>query len=289
MKSSYKKINGIRTRFTTWGSEKKPKLFFLHGWMDMGTSFAFVCQHLSKHFHCIAPDFRGFGKSGHSPNPLGYFFYEYIADVHAIFTKFSPNKKVTIVGHSMGGNIACLYAGTFPQRVSHLINIEGFGIRDMPPAEGPQKMNLWIDGMVTHRFKIYPTLLSVAKRLQKTNPRLPANKALFLAKHLSKKVSGGYQIAADPRHKWIHPYLHRLDNIYAFWQNIEAKVLNVIADETEMGIFVNSKDGVHAEIKRRLKHFPRGSRNKIIKNSGHMIHHEKPQELAQVIANFLGK
>ena len=46
---------------------------------------------------------------------------------------FSPNQPVNLLGHSMGGNIASLYAGVRPDRVATLINVEGFGLPDSDP------------------------------------------------------------------------------------------------------------------------------------------------------------
>src|SRR3990167_1907429 len=126
MKSFKLKINSLKFQFYTWGKSILPKLFLFHGWMESGASFHFLCEHLQKKFYCIAPDLRGFGKTEHTSNPLGYFFFEYIADAHAIFQKLAPREKVRILGHSMGGNLLSLYAGTFPEQVSHFINIEGF-------------------------------------------------------------------------------------------------------------------------------------------------------------------
>lgn len=290
MNSNFVTLNHLKHQVYTWGSPDKPLLFFIHGWMDTGASFDFVGSYLEKNFYCVAPDLRGFGLSDHSSNPLGYFFYEYLPDLHQLFEKFSPKLPVKIIGHSMGGNLASIYAGTFPDRVEALINLEGLGIRDMSPDQGPERLRDWINNLDPYakRFRIYPDLNSIAQRLQKTNPRLESKRALFLAQHISQKVEDGFQIAADPKHKWINPYLFRLDQLQAFWKKITAKCLLIWGDETEMGRWMNpEKEDVQAEIQKRLACFPDSSKHVQMTNCGHMIHHEQPEELAKLILDFL--
>lgn len=288
MRSRFITLNGVRHHLTSWGTAGRPKIFFFHGWMDMAASFDFLCPLLAGDFHCVALDFRGFGKSAHTPNPLGYFFYEYLADLYELFHKLAPGETVRAVGHSMGGNILSLYAGAFPEQISHLVNIEGFGIHDMPLVAGPGRVRDWIEQRDIHPFRIYHTLAELAARLRKTNPRLPEDRALFLARHISKKVGKGHCIAADPKHKWIHPYLYRLDTVFAFWEKIRAKCLLVMAEDTEMAKWLKGVDDVHVEMNRRLDRFPEGSRRVTIPACGHMVHHEKPGELAVLIREFMG-
>ncbi|MBI4411373.1 MAG: alpha/beta hydrolase, partial [Deltaproteobacteria bacterium] len=258
-----------------------------HGWMDMGASFEFFCRELESDFYCIAPDLRGFGKSGHTKDPLGYFFYEYVADLHELFNKLAPDEKIRVLGHSMGGNIVSLYAGTFPERVSHFVNVEGFGIQDMPPSMGPERMRQWIESPADKGFRVYKKIPELADRLIQANPHLPMKRALFLARYLSKKVKGGYVIAADPKHKMKNPYLFQLRNIYSFWEKIGAKCLLVSAEHTEMGEWMGGEENLQKEIAGRYGRFPAGSQTVVMKDCGHMIHHEKPSVLARLVKDFL--
>jgi len=286
MKSSTHRINNLKLKFYTWGNPNKPKLFLFHGWLDTAASFDFLCPYLAKHYYCIAPDMRGYGKSEHTPNVLGYFFYEYVADLKAIFDKFSPNTKVRILGHSLGGAISSVFAGTYPERVSHLINVEGYAFRDNPADRGPEKLRHWLDSLDDQGFPVFKDNKDFAQRLMKQNPRLPHDRALYLAKHLTKKVRLGVQMAADPRHKLAEPYLFSRALLYKFWEAIQAKSVWIHAANTEMNTWVKS-DHFDAEIQERLSHFPRGTQFKVIPECGHMVHHEKPYELANLVLAFL--
>ena len=94
----------------------------------MSASFQFTVDELDKDWYVIAPDWRGFGLSDWAPQ--GYWFPDYVADLSAIINIISPDVEISLVGHSMGGNIAGLYTGVYPEKVQKLILAEGFG---MPP------------------------------------------------------------------------------------------------------------------------------------------------------------
>lgn len=55
-----------------WGDESAPKLFMIHGWMDISASFQFVVDAFKCDWHVIAPDMRGFGHSGWQKEGTGF-------------------------------------------------------------------------------------------------------------------------------------------------------------------------------------------------------------------------
>ena len=57
-------IRGLDYHVRTWGDAGAPTLFMLHGWMDVGASFQFLIDALTRDWRVIAPDWRGFGGSG---------------------------------------------------------------------------------------------------------------------------------------------------------------------------------------------------------------------------------
>ena len=62
-RSRFLSIRGLRYHLREWGLEGAPKLFMLHGWMDVSASFQFVVDELAADWHVIAPDWRGFGQT----------------------------------------------------------------------------------------------------------------------------------------------------------------------------------------------------------------------------------
>ena len=93
----------IRLCVRHWGDADAPKLFMIHGWMDISASFQFVVDALTRDWHVIAPDMRGFGHSAWAQG--GYWFPDYLADLEALLDHYSPDAPVRLLGHSLGGNV----------------------------------------------------------------------------------------------------------------------------------------------------------------------------------------
>ena len=261
----------------------------LHGFMDTGASFEPLCEHLEDSFFCVAPDLRGFGESSGSNNRLGYFFYEYLADLFSIIEHFGNNQPIHLLGHSMGGNIASMYAGSFPEQVSHFINIEGFGIQDMPPALGPARIKEWITEIQHEPNHIsYESMDQLCNRLQKRNPTANEDDLRFYANRITSTTSEGVSIKMDPKHRWPHPHLFQLSNIREFWKNIQAKCLLIHGDQSEMlSVHFSSEPDPYEELGKRLSYFPVSSKVHVMKDCGHLIHIEQPEALAKRIFAFV--
>lgn len=258
-----------------------------HGWMDVSASFQFLVDCLQRDWHVIAPDWRGFGLTGNSGSDT-YWFPDYLGDLDAILDHYSPNAPVNLLGHSMGGNVVCLYAGVRQQRIARLINLEGFGLPATCPEQAPMRYAQWLDELREPPvLRSYSTQRQVAARLQKTNPRLTDERAAFLANHwAAKNAAGEWEILGDPAHKSRSPVLYRIEEVLACWQAITAPVLWVEADDTDVWRWMGAKEQARAEIDRRIAFIPKVTAA-TIKDAGHMLHHDQPQALAALVENFL--
>ncbi|MDC5821238.1 alpha/beta hydrolase [Vibrio europaeus] len=110
---------------------------FLHGWLDNAASFESVMASLhtlNPDWHLCAIDLPGHGLSSHKEASNFYPFHDYIDDVYQFLANLSPNRLV-LVGHSLGALIASCYSAAFPEQVSGLVQIEGYG----PLAEKAQE------------------------------------------------------------------------------------------------------------------------------------------------------
>ncbi|RZI41006.1 alpha/beta hydrolase [Herbaspirillum sp. HC18] len=286
-RSEFIPVRGLQYHVRHWGNESAPKLFMLHGWMDISASFQFVVDCLRRDWHVIAPDWRGFGLTK-SPGIDCYWFPDYLGDLDAILQHYSPGEPVNLLGHSMGGNVACIYAGIRPERMRKLINLEGFGMSSSQPDQAPKRYARWLDELRNPSpMRGYPTREDVARRLQKNNPRLTDDRADFVSRHWSAQNSlGEWEILGDPAHKLVNPVLYRIEEVLSCWRAITAPVLWVEAAETEALLWAGPKEAARAEIDRRIKHIPNVTTS-IIGNAGHMLHHDQPETLAEVIEQFL--
>ena len=286
MKSSqshYHDIRGLRYHVRTWGEPQQPPLFLLHGWMDVSASFQFLVDCLRGEHYVIAPDWRGFGLTEWARD--GYWFPDYYADLDALLERYAPHSAVNLVGHSMGGVVACTYAGIRPGRVAKVVSLEGFGLARTGPERAPGRYRKWLEQLrEPPGFRSYRSFAEVAARLKRNNPRLSDEMADFLARHWARALaSGEVALASDPRHKLVNPCLFRLDESLACWREISAPVLWVFARESKGTGYLKDTPGQLAERKAAF----RDLREAWLDECGHMMHHDQPQRLAQLIESFL--
>lgn len=286
-RSEFLEIRGIRYHLRHWGQEGAPKLFMMHGWMDVSASFQFVVDHLQHDWHVIAADWRGFGLTK-APATDCYWFPDYLADLDAILQHYSPDEPVNLLGHSMGANVVTMYAGSRPERVRKLIDLEGFGLPSTTPEQAPKRYRRWMDEIRTPMgMKTYATLQEVAQRLQKTNPRLSDDKAAFLAQHWAEQgADGQWAILGDPAHKRVSPILFHTDEMLACWQAVTAPVMWAEAEDTNVWEWMGAKEQARPEIERRLSAF-KDLEKHFLTDAGHMLHHDQPALLASLIEAFL--
>ncbi len=286
-RSEFLTVRGLRMHVRHWGSPGAPKLFMLHGWMDVSASFQFMVDCLQGNWHVIAPDWRGFGQSQRSGFDT-YWFPDYVADLDMLLDHYAPGEAVNLLGHSMGGNIAGIYAGVRPQRIGKLINLEGFGLPTTHPRQYPGRVAKWLDELrAPPEMRGYASLDEVAARLRKTNPRLAPERAAFLAAHWAEQDRDGlWKILGDPAHKMSSPLLYHVDEIMACWSAITAPVLWVEAEDTDMWRWMGAKDQARAEVDRRMAYL-KNVTPRMVPQAGHMLHHDQPELLASMVEEFL--
>ncbi|NHZ83592.1 alpha/beta fold hydrolase [Massilia sp. CCM 8695] len=286
-RSEFLTVRGLRTHVRHWGREGAPKLFMVHGWMDVSASFQFVVDCLKNDWHVISPDWRGFGLSERSHSDT-YWFPDYVADLDAIVDHYAPGEAINLLGHSMGGNVVGIYAGARPARVRRLINLEGFGMPASNPEKAPRRYANWLDEMrEPPSLRTYPSQAAVAARLQKTNPRLSDARAQFLAQHWSaQNAAGAWEILGDPNHKKPTPLGYQVEEVMACWSAITAPVLWVEAEDTNMWQWMGPREEARIEVDRRLGHLKTVS-TRMMADAGHMLHHDQPEALAAMVEAFL--
>jgi len=289
-RSSFVPIRTLSYHVRLWDQPQpgQAPLVLLHGWMDVAASFQFVVDALSQGHFIIAPDWRGFGLT--NANGADSFWYpDYLADLDALLDHFSPDTPVNLLGHSMGANIAMLYAGIRPYRVRRLVNLEGFGLPATRPDQATVRFIQWMDQLkapYTTQLKNYASLDAVAARLIKNNPRLSPGKAQWLASHWSMEVAPGlWQILAEAGHKRTNPQLYRVDEVSSVHRHITAPTLMVEAEDDSMALLWKGQF-TRAEHRQRLQAVP-NLRIEVLPDCGHMLHHDQPQAVAALVEAFL--
>jgi pimeloyl-ACP methyl ester carboxylesterase len=292
LRSTTLAVRHLTYHVNQWGLDDhgRPPLVLLHGWMDVGASYQFMVDALQQQRRILAPDWRGFGRT-QAPRTDHYQFADYLADLDLLLDHFAPGQPVDLVGHSMGGNVAMMYAGVRPARIRRLVNLEGFGLPATRPAQAPTRYAQWMDEVKQlHRgeisLKTYDNAQGVAQRLMKTNPRLSQDKAEWLAQHwASPNAHGQWEILGDPAHKIASAQLFRADEVLALYERITAPVLSVEASGDSLSQWWKGKYSL-ADYHERLTHVP-DCRVAVVQEAGHMLHHDQPEAVARLLEEFL--
>lgn len=275
-------VRGLRHRLLRWGPVGGDPLILLHGWADTADTFQFLVDALQEDWPILAFDWRGFGQTDWAPG--GYWFPDYLGDLDALLDAACPSAPARLIGHSMGGHVAMLYAGIQPRRVRRLVSLEGFGLPRSQPEDSPKRMARWLGQLREPtpfgQFRDYGHLTHF---LLRRNPRLGAERAAFVARAWAAgDGSGGVVMRADPAHKRVNPYRYQREDSEACWARIEAPSLLVLAAESE---YLGQLGGEGA-IEGLAAAMP-GIRHEVINGVGHMLHHEDPAGVAAVVERFL--
>ena len=281
--STFLDVRGLRYHVRRWPREGAPKMFLLHGWMDVSASFQFLADALRGEWDVYAPDWRGYGLTQWGRADC-YWFPDYIADLDYLLDQIDSS-PVNLVGHSLGGNVATMYAGIRPQRVRRLVNLEGFGLAPTASEQAPKRYARWLDELHDRpRLRPYKDFGELAARLRKSNPRLTPERAEFLARHWGHDAGKeGVVLRGDPAHKIVNPVLYRYEEVRACWQQVTAPVLWVDAAESDTLKRLGLNDAQYAE---RRAAFP-DLQYTTLAGAGHMLHHDRPEAVARLIEDFL--
>ena len=296
-RSEFVPIRQLNYHVRLWGpaTSDLPPLVLVHGWMDVSASYQFVVDAFSQAFaqgrRIIAPDWRGFGLTAPPVPTDHYFFPDYLADLDQLLDHYAPGTPVDLVGHSMGGNVAMFYAGARPARVRRLVNLEGFGMPASKPTKAPKRYAEWMDELKALQrgemaLKTYDSADGVARRLMKTNPRLPQDKAQWLARHWARpNAQGQWEILGDAAHKITNAMLFRLEEALALYAAITAPTLSIEASDDSLGLWWKGRYTLE-EYHQRLQSVP-DCRIARVEDAGHMLHHDQPEAVAALIEGFL--
>ena len=124
MEEKFIEIDGNKIRYFESGSSKKT-LVLVHG---LGASFErwqYVLPLFATHFHVVAPDLVGFG---YSDKPLVDYTPDFFSNFLEKFLTSLGIKHTSILGSSLGGQIAAEYTSSHSEFVDKLILISPSGI-----------------------------------------------------------------------------------------------------------------------------------------------------------------
>lgn len=280
-------VFGLPIHWLEWGTPGGEPLVLIHGFLDQAYSWKPLVQSLQgkvdPSLWIVAPDCRGHGDSGWIGAGGYYHFPDYVLDLDCVVRALGAS-RINLVGHSMGGTVSFLYAGTFPDRVSRLVLIEGIGPVGMNFSDAPVRMQKWIAELHERgrdHFREYSSIETGARQLQRTNSRLTDDLALELARAgMKQNPSGKWVWKFDPLHRTTAPQPFYSFQALEFLRRIECPVLVVEGGDSQQTQRPDKQARLDALRHKRLAQ---------VDCAGHMVHHDDPETLAALLADFLFK
>jgi len=267
-----------------WGDLTLPPLLAIHGWLDNAASFDALAPLLAEHFHIIALDLPGHGRSQHRPAGVRYHFIDYLDDVLAALDALGW-KKFSLLGHSLGGGIASFVAAAFPERVEKLFLVEVAGAVSAPAEKSLAQLQKGIvqfreqlqQGPAGKALRVFTDVeIAVAARRKAGNLSDAAARALVLRG--IREVDGGWSWSSDPRLMPASPQRFTEDQVLAILAGVHAPTLFVLAEPMAMQIPENL-------MLARAAQMPNATLVRLPGN--HHLHLEDAQPVAQAVVDFL--
>ena len=280
-KDRFYESQGLRLHYADWGNGAAPPLILIHGGRDHCRSWDAMARALQPHFHVIASDLRGHGDSDWAKGS-SYSLSDYVYDLTCLVRSASVH-RTAIVGHSMGGMIALMYAGAYPDQVSHLAVLDGVTVLPgLPRTPIHERFTKWVtqlDKIAERKNRYFRSIAEAAERILAHNKRLTPEQALHLASHgVKRNADGSYSWKFDEYQRARAPYLLSSNDHIALWSCITCPTLLLRGRESFL------PDPETAGV---LAYFRR-ARLVTIVGAGHWLQHDKLDEVLGVLRPFLG-
>lgn len=256
------------------GSSSAPKLVFLHGLMGTGANWRRITPAFTETYQILLFDQRGHGRSFQPQS--GYSPENYAQDLRIILEELDW-QNINIVGHSMGGRNALVFADLYPECVSKLV------IEDIGPD-----LNHEAGEKIKKLISLVPVPFANKREAREffEGPFLKLTQSLanpqVLSQYFYTNIAENSQKLADWRF-YKAGIMESLDEgrkveRWKEWERLQMPVL-LIRGEYSQELYSE----VYEEM---LQRNPR-VQGKVIADCGHWVHAEKPDEFIQILSNFL--
>lgn len=275
----------MRLHYVDWGNHEKPPLLLVHGGRDHCRNWDWVAERFRDDWHVIAPDLRGHGDSQWSTDGT-YTMLGYVYDLAQLIhqQKMAP---VTIVSHSLGGNISLRYTGLYPETVRRLVAIEGLGPSPKAIAERAGetidlRLRNWMDGVrgsSARSPRKYPSIEEAFSRMQEENKHLSPEQARHLTvQGVNQNEDGTYSWKFDNYVRNWPPYDMPEEDLQHLWGRITCPTLLVYGADSWASNPLD--DG-------RIKHF-NNAEVVTYERAGHWVQHDRLDDFCDRVEAFIG-
>jgi len=238
-------VDGMRFAAQEWGTPGAKPVLALHGWLDNSASFERLAGQLSD-VHLLALDLAGHGQSDHRPGFGPYNIWEDVGEVFAIADQMRW-QEFSLLGHSRGGIIALLAAGTFPERIAHTALIEALWPENHHWEDAPRQLArsiLETRALASKSMTVYPDKsLGIRARERGMFP-LSRAAATALTERGMKPVPGGYQWSSDQR--LLAPSAMKMTEAHlkAFLDRSDSKMQMLLGEQGVPKLFAHYREAL---------------------------------------------
>jgi pimeloyl-ACP methyl ester carboxylesterase len=260
-----------------WRNPGAPRVICLHGWLDNAASFVPLAPLLGD-LDLVALDFAGHGHSAHRPRGTRYYMMDNIWDVDAVLDELGW-AECCVMGHSLGGVVACAYAAAAPGRVQRLVAIDGLGPLSAGANRTAARLRKSLKSVrnASGRLREFESIEHAISARRNVSD-LSAEAARLICERSLEHHGDHYRWRTDPALNWHSPVLMTEEQVLDVLAAIEAPALSITA--------LPLNKWIDAETARnRVEAIP-DCRSHTIEGHHH-FHMETPQDIARLILDFL--
>ncbi len=251
--------------------QKKIPILFLHGFTGCAEDWLFIFDKLNPEFEPFAIDLIGHGKTSSPKISSFYSTYNIIKNINSILD-YLKIKSVILVGYSMGGRAALAYTINYPGRVNKLIlESSTAGITNEIERKRRIKQDNdlanfieqnSIENFINHWFSV-PLFQSLKKLPLNTYNKIVEGRKFNNKTGLANSLRGFGT--------------GKMPNYWGKLHNLKTNTLLISGD----------LDNKFTTINKKLSSELPNAKHVIVKNTGHNLHLEKPQEFIIFLNRFL--
>ncbi|XP_039621597.1 serine hydrolase-like protein isoform X2 [Polypterus senegalus] len=273
----------------SWGSKDGLPVLCLHGWLDNANSFSRLIPLLPQDRHYVAIDFPGHGLSSHRPAGTFYILPKYISDICRV-TNVLGWERFSVIGHSMGGSVGCLFSALFPDMVDKVILIDSYGFLPTK-ASLPDVVQKGIVELLKYEKQKRPNKVyseqAAIERLMSANPSLSESSAHILLERGTTKVDGGVHFNRDFRINLPGIVRMTIEQVLELQKRITAKLLIILANDGMVKIKEMQLD--KSDVDKMLNGYRESVREFHLEMvpGYHHVHLNSPENVAEIISSFL--
>lgn len=269
--------NGLRLLCRQWGDSDAPPVVLLHGLRGFSGTWRALAAELSNKYRVIAPDQRGRGESDWDPG-CNYYTDAYLADLEAVVDTLAL-RRFALLGHSMGGTTAYVYACRHPERVAALV------IEDIAPGAsiaGPGAQRIVAEmSTMPESFESWADARSYwrTQRSQLSEPAIEQRVAESLRALPDGKIGWRYDARGIAQTR-VNPDPGRVIDLWPIVQQLSVPTLIIRGERSDF-----CPAATVAEMQTRNAQIS----SVTVPNASHYVHDDAPGLFAQHVTDFLSE